>query len=157
MEWLFQTENLRLRQDRESERLFKKKKKKRQWEARDFATAHAVSEATKTRGESLKSCYYPRCHAATTRERQDPPRRPTRYPHPPRDTHICFSLHTQVFNLFFKISESVLLMFVFLFMRNLCLCYYFFFLAFWLCDSVTILLMSLCLSLWIVTLCNYTI
>ena len=68
-----------MRQDRESERLFKKKK--RQWEARDFAAAHAVSEAAKTRGESLKSCCCPRCDAATMWERRDPSCRPTRHPH----------------------------------------------------------------------------
>ena len=121
------------------------KKKKRQWEARDFAAAHAVSEATKTRGDSLKSCCCP-CHdAATMWERQDPSRRPIRYPHPPRDTHICFSLHTQVFNLSFKILESVLLVFVFLLMSNLCLCYYYYF--FWLFGSVTLWL-SYC-ELWL--------
>ena len=50
---------------------------------------------------------------------------PTR-PHPPRDTHlavtpllalICSSLHTQVFNLSFKISKSVLMVFVFLLLK----------------------------------------
>ena len=105
-------------------------------------------------------------HAKATRPISQTHATPTR-PHPPRDTHlavtallalICSSLHTQVYNLSFKISESMLVVFVFLLMRNLCLCYFFFgFLAFWLCDSVTILLMSLCLSLWIVTLCDYII
>ena len=76
---------------------------------------------------------------------------PTR-PHPPCNTHlavtlllalICFSLHTQVFNLSFKISKLVLVVFVFLLMRNLCLCYFF-----WLFGSVT-----LWLSYWWVCVC----
>ena len=134
------TKKRRLRQDRVKG--FSKKKKES--EGRDFAAAHAVSEAAKTRGKSLKSCCCPHRDAATTQERRGPSRRPTRHPHPPRDTHlavtpllalICSSLHSQVFNLSFKISESVLVVFVFLLMRNLCLCY--FSLAFWLCDYLT--------------------
>ena len=159
MEWLFQTENLRLRQDRESENLFKKKKK-RQWEARDFAALPmpwvklpkrevrawnlaATHDVTPPPHESGKT------HLADPHNTHTHHATPTR-PYPPRDTHICFSLHTQVFNLSFKISESVLLMFgVFIYEESMLVLLLFFF------GSVTILLMSLCLSLWIVTLCNY--
>ena len=93
-------------------------------------------------------------HAKATRPISQTHATPTR-PHPPRDTHlavtallalICSSLHTQVYNLSFKISESMLVVFVFLLMRNLCLCY--FFLAFWLFGSVT-----LWLSYWWVCVC----
>ena len=141
MEWLFQTENLRLRQDRESERLFKKKKKgserretlplptpwvklpKREVRAWNLAATHAVTPPPHESGKThLVDPHDTHTHHAT----------PTR-PYPPRDTNICFSLHTQVFNLSFKILESVLLMFgVFIYEESVLVLLLFFFLALWL-------------------------
>ena len=86
------------------------------------------------------------CRDATTT--RDPSHRPTW--HPPRDIHLTvipllawfaltFTLHTRVFNLSFKISKFVLVVFVFLLMSEFVLVVFFFFffffwlLALWLC------------------------
>ena len=113
---------------------------KREVRAWNLATTHAVTPPPHESGKThLADPHDTHTHHAT----------PTR-PYPPRDTNICFSLHTQVFNLSFKISESLLLMFgVFIYEESVLVLLLFFF------GSVTILLMSLCLSVWIVTLCNY--
>ena len=66
MEWLFQTENLRLRQDRESERLFKKKKKKdserreTKWKLGDAAAMWKLGDVKVRRCSSCKDVGYTR-------------------------------------------------------------------------------------------------
>ena len=140
MEWLFQMENLRLRQDKESERLFKKKKKK---DSERRETLPLPTPWVKLPKREVRAWNLAATHGVTLppRESDETHLANPRNTHPPRDTHlavtlllalICSSLHTQlthVFNLFFKISESVLVLF---------------FLALWLC-------------LWIVNLCLWVL
>ena len=75
--------------------------------------------------------------------------------------HRCWLWSTPAFTLKYLIypskSQNLCLWCLCFYWWGICACVNFFFLAFWPCDSVTILLMSLCLSLWIMTLCDYII
>ena len=117
---------------------------KREVRAWNLAATHAVTLPPHESGKThLADPHDTHTHHAT----------PTR-PYPPRDTHICFSLHTQVFNLSFKISESVLLMFgVFIYEESVLVLLLFF----WLCDYLideSVFVFVNCDS---VQLCNYII
>ena len=130
-------ENLRLRQDRESERLLKKKKKKgserretlplptpwvklpkREVRAWNLAATHAVTPPPHESGKT---------HTIPTPT--------TRHPH--GHTHHATPTSASAFTLKYliyplKSQNLCFLCLVFLFMRNLSLCYYYFFLALWL-------------------------
>ena len=139
MEWLFQTENLRLRQNRESERLFKKKKKK---DSDRRETLPLPTPWVKLPKREVRAWNLATTHAVT------PPPRESGKTHlaDPHDTHTHHATPTSasVFTLKYLIyslkSQNLCFLCLCFYLWGICACVIFFFfgfLALWLCDYLT--------------------